>query len=70
MPLYEYICKKCGHRFEFLVVGPAQPACPLCRSTELEQMYSSFATSSQHKGNGGSFATPVRNGCSGGSGGG
>jgi putative FmdB family regulatory protein len=43
MPLYEYLCKQCEARFETLVTGAAQPHCPSCESTELEQQYSSFA---------------------------
>jgi putative FmdB family regulatory protein len=46
MPLYEYQCKACGHRFEALVYRSAQPTtCPLCQSKELERLLSAFAMS-------------------------
>ncbi len=67
MPLFEFICSKCGHRFEALVIGSQRPVCPLCRSAELEQVLSTFATSS-----GKGSRTPARPGpgCGAGSGGG
>jgi putative FmdB family regulatory protein len=42
MPLFEYQCKTCGHRFEALVVGRRTPACPRCQSEELEKQHSTF----------------------------
>ena len=46
MPIYEYTCLKCKRRMSYLVLAPSsfKPACKYCRSTELEQMYSRFAT--------------------------
>ena len=33
MPIYEYGCKKCGHKFEELVMAGSGPAkCPKCGS--------------------------------------
>ena len=46
MPLYEYECRKCGHRFEILVFGKVRPVCPSCQSEDLEKAFSTFATSS------------------------
>jgi putative FmdB family regulatory protein len=66
MPLFEYICKKCGHRFEALVIAAKIPVCPVCLSEELEQIYSSFSTSGGGKSNGASSGI----GCSPGGGGG
>ncbi len=40
MPIYEYECKKCGHRFEELVFGSDVPECPECHSHETEKMIS------------------------------
>jgi putative FmdB family regulatory protein len=68
MPLFEYVCKKCGHRFEALVYGSEQPACPMCRSLELEPVFSTFATSSSGRGGGASLAPGA--GCGTGGGGG
>ena len=31
MPIFEYVCKKCGKNFETLVPNAsAKPACPAC----------------------------------------
>ena len=46
MPLYEFDCSSCGHRFEALVRGTAAPSCPACGSQELQRILSSFAVSS------------------------
>jgi putative FmdB family regulatory protein len=43
MPLYEYMCRKCSRRFEALVMGSSQAACPGCGSSLLEQQLSVFA---------------------------
>jgi len=43
MPIFEYICKDCRKRFETLLYGEAQPQCPLCKSTNLDQQISKFA---------------------------
>ncbi|MGH7751668.1 MAG: FmdB family zinc ribbon protein [Gemmatimonadales bacterium] len=40
MPIYEYACKSCRHRFETLVRGRQVPACPSCGSRKLERMLS------------------------------
>ena len=45
MPLYEFQCKGCGHEFEDLVLGSAQPVCPSCNSRQLERLLSVFAVS-------------------------
>ena len=42
MPLFEYECRKCGHQFEALVVGTRKPACPQCKSEDLEKKASAF----------------------------
>ena len=46
MPIYEYSCLKCKRRMSYLVLTPSsfKPVCKYCRGTELEQMYSRFAT--------------------------
>jgi len=43
VPLFEYLCRKCSRRFEALVMGSARPACPGCRSADLEKLVSTFA---------------------------
>jgi putative FmdB family regulatory protein len=48
MPIYEYECRQCGHRFEYLAL-PSSPAaeCPACRKTDLEQLISLCGMSSE-----------------------
>jgi putative FmdB family regulatory protein len=52
MPIYEYECERCTHRFEQLVL-PAQArlavdrTCPSCRGREVRQLPSSFAVDSE-----------------------
>jgi putative FmdB family regulatory protein len=44
MPLYEYVCLKCGQNFETLVLSSdEQVVCPECESVELERVLSPFA---------------------------
>jgi len=43
MPIFEYACRRCGHRFETLVRGSSSPTCPSCNGQELEQQLSVFA---------------------------
>jgi putative FmdB family regulatory protein len=46
MALYEYKCTDCGHAFEALVQScDDKPACPVCGSTNLEKLLSTFAFS-------------------------
>ncbi len=42
MPLFEYECRKCGQLFEALVVGSRTPACPKCKSQDLDKRVSSL----------------------------
>ena len=44
MPIFEYGCRSCGREFESLVRSDTVPACPGCRSTDLEKKLSVFAT--------------------------
>ena len=40
MPIYDYSCTACGHEFEALVRGSKLPACPECKSEQLERKLS------------------------------
>jgi len=40
MPIYEYVCKECGHKFETLAL---EPKCPQCGSKDLERKFSTFS---------------------------
>ncbi len=46
MPIYEYYCRKCKRKMSFLVLNPSnfRPVCKYCRSDDLEQLFSRFAT--------------------------
>ena len=48
MPIYEYTCSTCEHRFEELVSadGRTLVACPECSSSDVTKLFSSFATHS------------------------
>jgi putative FmdB family regulatory protein len=39
MPIFDFQCRKCGHRFEELVRGDATPECPKCRSVATERQF-------------------------------
>jgi putative FmdB family regulatory protein len=48
MPIYEYECVQCGHRFEQLVLkSTPAPECPSCQKTDLKQLVSLCAMSSE-----------------------
>ncbi len=51
MPLYEYECAKCGHRFEKIekVTAPARQKCPKCGGKAARQL---AAPAIQFKGSG------------------
>jgi putative FmdB family regulatory protein len=44
MPLYEYLCRDCGARFETLVRSWGDPVdCPVCDSAKVDKQVSRFA---------------------------
>ena len=49
MPIFEYECKACDRRFEYLA-GFSETdetvVCPYCGSTDVEKMFSAFASRS------------------------
>ena len=49
MPIFEYECKKCGHRFEALLKSASDPApkCPECSATDAKRLLSRFAPASK-----------------------
>ena len=48
MPIYEYECRQCGHRFEYLVRSSTPAAeCPSCHHQDLTQLISLSSMSSQ-----------------------
>lgn len=49
MPIYEYLCKQCGHRFEYLLLSTSSAAeCPSCHKQDLTQLVSLCAMSSEN----------------------
>lgn len=50
MPIYEYCCNFCDHRFETLVRGGEEPECPQCRSRELKRLLSACGFVSKGEG--------------------
>jgi len=53
MPIHEYQCKKCGHRFEELILSSAgadQVCCPECGAERTQRLMSAFSTSGTSKG--------------------
>lgn len=47
MPIYEYVCKECGERFERLLMSLDSEntvTCPYCNSEEVDRVISSFAS--------------------------
>lgn len=46
MPIYEYRCAKCGHRWSvsesIADYGRRRPACPKCKSRVVEQVFTPF----------------------------
>ena len=65
MPLYEYQCEKCGHRFEVIQKFSDQPiaVCPSCGQGPVEKLLSSPAI--QFKGTGWYITDYARKGQSG-----
>jgi putative FmdB family regulatory protein len=49
MPIYDYQCKKCGHRFEQLVKAGETPDCPKCGAKKPERFFPFSATVSTPK---------------------
>lgn len=49
MPLYEYKCRECGHKFEELVGLHETPSCPACAAADPERLFSTSASVSTGK---------------------
>lgn len=69
MPIYEFICPQCGHRFEELVWSHTAEnvTCPRCGTANARRIPSAFGFRSG--GAGSSGTAPAGGGCSGCSGG-
>ena len=40
MPIYEYSCRSCGNRFDFLLLGKEEVACPRCNAKDVDRQFS------------------------------
>lgn len=52
MPIYEYLCQKCGNQFEALfstIAESANASCPSCKSKRVAKQFSTFAATSGEK---------------------
>jgi putative FmdB family regulatory protein len=47
MPIFEYVCRKCEHKFEALVQNSNGVECPSCQSRKLEKQLSVFSASTK-----------------------
>lgn len=49
MPIYEYECDACSHRFELLVLphSPETRTCPSCKGGQVHKLLSLFAVDSE-----------------------
>jgi putative FmdB family regulatory protein len=54
MPIFEYKCKKCGHKTEFLEKANSSKKhrCEKCGSKELQKLFSTFSATSGSKSSG------------------
>jgi len=71
MPIFEYICKDCDHKFEKLVLSSEDHTfCDNCSSEKLEKLFSTFGVksdatpSSSEVAESGCMCTPSSCGCS------
>ena len=47
MPIFEYVCSKCGEHFEELLLSSSpEVVCPFCHSPKVGKILSTFAVSS------------------------
>ena len=49
MPIFEYVCSGCGHKFEAILIGESKAECPKCKGAELEQQLSKFAVGAERQ---------------------
>jgi len=50
MPIFEYRCSTCDHRFELLMRGSETPRCPSCEGEDLVKQLSTFAVGAHSAG--------------------
>ncbi|OIP44728.1 MAG: FmdB family transcriptional regulator [Deltaproteobacteria bacterium CG_4_10_14_3_um_filter_60_8] len=50
MPIYDFVCRQCGEKFEILVMGRDTPSCPRCQGMDLRKQMSAFAARTGRQG--------------------
>jgi len=69
MPIFEYNCRRCDHRFETIVLSTrAKVSCPKCQGRSVEKQLSVFRSPATAKeaspsAGGGASCTPQTCGC-------
>ncbi|MHB8077951.1 MAG: FmdB family zinc ribbon protein [Candidatus Krumholzibacteriia bacterium] len=70
MPIFEFVCGKCGERFEELVAAAAAKVpCPACGSRRVRKTVSAFAVTGEARQAGGHAGCSGCAGCGSGGGG-
>ena len=59
MPIYEYQCRRCGHRFEKLIRNAATATAVTCTQCGTEQVDKQFSTFGVHTGGHSAGAEPA-----------
>ncbi|MCD6385759.1 zinc ribbon domain-containing protein [Candidatus Sumerlaeota bacterium] len=62
MPIYEYRCKECNHRFEDLIRNESEAhsvKCPKCGSKSIEKLMSSAGIQMNSSSSGGASSCPT-----------
>lgn len=51
MPIYEFICQRCGNKFSLLLsmAKKAEAACPACQSKDLKEDFSGYGAANIKK---------------------
>ena len=47
MPIFEYCCEQCGHKFEAILFGDQKAECPSCHTGTLTPQLSTFSVSTK-----------------------
>jgi putative FmdB family regulatory protein len=52
MPIFEYECKKCGHKTEFLEKANSSKkhSCEKCGSSDMQKLFSGFSVGQSNQG--------------------
>lgn len=65
MPLYDFVCRRCGHGFEALVRPGQVPACPRCGASDPERKLSAFSVGGRGGASGGGCSGCTARSCAG-----